>query len=322
MNFKDIKNNFKSELSLVDKFIRENLKSNIDLINDISTYVISFSGKRIRSLIAILFGKILDYEGYRNTLISSVMELIHTATLLHDDVVDLSQKRRNKLTVNKIWGNKEAILCGDFLYTRSFQMMVSINNIDILKFMANTTNIMAEGEVNQLLHKNNVDITKKDYFNIIKAKTAQLFSASASVNAILSKSDPFFFKAFFNYGLNFGIAYQLVDDMLDYSSNDYRFGKNIGDDIFNGTFTLPLIYIMSHDAKKKKIIKDIISMGYNKHNFLKIKNIVLSSNALDYTLKIAIKHANLAKEALSGIKKSQYTQMASYLVDFIINRKY
>lgn len=322
MKFEEIKNVFKSELLLVDNFIRENLRSNNGLINDIGKYVFLYGGKRVRPLITILFGKIFNCVLQENILMSSVIELIHTATLLHDDVVDISEKRRGKLSVNAMWGNKEAILVGDFLYTRSFQMMVNVKNVEILELMAFTTNIMSEGEVNQLIHKKNFDISEADYFNIIKCKTAHLFAAAALIGPILSKVDKKICNAAFLYGMHLGITYQLIDDMLDYYTDDYRFGKNVGDDIFSGTFTLPLIYAMFNNKISKFKLNDIISAGYNENELFNIRDCVLESGALDYTFSLALKHANEAKKAISNIIESDYTRMALYLVDFVVNRKY
>ena len=251
MKFDNIKNNFKTELNEIDNFIIENLKSNINIIGDIGHYIVSYGGKKIRPIITIIFDKILKNEIEKTIQISSAIELIHTATLLHDDVVDLSEKRRGKLSVNTLWGNKEAILVGDYLYTKSFEIMVKLQNINLLNHMAKTTNIMSEGEVNQLLHKNNFDIKESDYFEIIKCKTAQLFASSATASALISKKASLI-EPCFSYGMNLGMAYQLIDDVLDYTSTDEKFGKNIGDDIINGTFTLPLIYAMLEEKKKKK----------------------------------------------------------------------
>jgi len=322
MNFEYIKNEFKNELLLVDKLIKNNLKSDVDLINDIGQYIILYTGKRVRPLITILLTKILNNEDEKNLIMASVIELIHTATLLHDDVVDMSEKRRGKLSVNSVWGNKEAILVGDFLYTRSFQMMVSTNNIEILKLMSTVTNKISEGEVNQLVHKYNFDIDYDDYFSIVKAKTAELFSAAASVVPILANANKEVCKNASDYGMHLGIAYQLIDDILDYSSDDDKFGKNTGDDILNGTFTLPLIYLMKNDLDKKLSIKNSILNINKKINMLNIKNEVIKSNAINYTFELAKKHAYIAKKALLSINNSKYTQMALSLVDFIIDRKF
>ena len=322
MIFEYIKKIFKNELLLVDEIIKKNSQSNIELINDIGHYIVAYGGKRVRPLITILLSKILNSDNDKNLLMASVIELIHTATLLHDDVVDLSEKRRGKLSVNNAWGNKEAILVGDFLYTRAFQMMVSTDNINILKLMANATNKISEGEVNQLIHKYNFDINCDDYFNIIKSKTAELFSAAATIVPILALSNDKICKHASDYGMHLGIAYQLIDDILDYSSDDDKFGKNTGDDILNGTFTLPLIYLMKNNIEEKIHLKHSIVNLHKKVDILKIKNDVIKSGALDYTFKLANDHADMAKKALLSINNSQYTQMALSLVDFIINRKF
>ncbi|HIH2763647.1 MAG TPA: polyprenyl synthetase family protein [Candidatus Azoamicus sp.] len=319
MKFDNIKNNFKIELNEIDNFIKENLKSNISIIGDIGSYIISYGGKKIRPLITIIFDKILENSIEQTIKISSAIELIHTATLLHDDVVDLSEKRRGKLSVNKIWGNKEAILVGDYLYTKSFEIMVTLQNLNLLNHMAKTTNIMSEGEVNQLLHKNNFDIKESDYFKIIKCKTAQLFASSATVSAILSKNKSFILPCF-SYGMNLGIAYQLIDDMLDYTSTDENFGKNTGDDILNGTFTLPLIYAMS-EKKRKDEIKNII-LNLKSENLIEIKNLVVNSQALDYTRDAALKHIKKAKKAISIFNNSKNKEMANYILEFITERTY
>lgn len=319
MKFDDIKNNFKKDLNEIDNFIKTNLKSDINIIGDIGHYIVSYGGKKIRPIITLIFDKMIENNIEKTIKISSAIELIHTATLLHDDVVDMSEKRRGKLSVNKVWGNKEAILVGDYLYTKSFEIMVKLDNIDLLSHMAKTTNIMSEGEVNQLLHKNNFDIKESDYFEIVKGKTAQLFASSAAASAILSKKKELV-DACFSYGMNLGIAYQLIDDILDYTSTDEKFGKNIGDDILNGTFTLPLIYAMTEKKTKEKIKNIIIKSDKEKLN--QIKEIVIESNALDYAMKLAITHTNNAKKAISVFNKSKNKEMAEYILDFITERKY
>lgn len=320
MKFENIKNNFKTDLNEISNFIKISLESKITLISDISFYITSYGGKQIRPLITLLIGKILENTIDKTIKVAAAIELIHTATLLHDDVVDLSEKRRGKTSVNKIWGNKDAILVGDYLYTKSFQIMVDLNNIELLKHMSKTTNIMSEGEVNQLLNKNNFDIKEKDYFEIIQCKTAQLFASAAAASAIINKNENLIAHAF-DYGMNLGIAYQLIDDILDYTGTNENFGKNIGDDILNGTFTLPLIYIMSKDKEKKQKIKNII-LNNDLKKVMEIKNIVLKSNALDYTMNLALEYTKKAKDAISIFKESKNKEMALYILDFITKRNY
>lgn len=321
MIFENIKKEFNLELSQINYFIKNNLKSEINLIDNIGSYLIEHNGKRIRPIINILFGKILKKNDEKNIIISSAIELIHTATLLHDDVVDLSDKRRGKLSVNKVWGNKEAILVGDYLYTKAFKMMVNLNSIEILHLMSHTTNTMSEGEINQLINRKNFNITEEDYFKIIISKTATLFSASSLSSAILAKSCKKNQKYAHNFGIHFGIAYQLIDDMLDYFTDDEKFGKNMCDDITTGTFTLPLIKLLMNDNYKKKIIIDII-LNKTKKDYFKIKNLVIQSNTLDYTYKLATYHIDKAKKALSNFDQSKFTNIAYQLSDFILKRKY
>jgi octaprenyl-diphosphate synthase len=270
----------------------------------------------------MLFSKIFSSDYDKTVSMAGAIELIHTATLLHDDVVDLSDKRRGKITVNNLWGNKEAILVGDFLYTRAFQMMVNVDNLSILKLMADTTNIMSEGEVYQLVNRNNFDIKESDCLNIIKCKTAQLFAAASSVSPILSNLNEELKISSFNYGMHLGIAYQLIDDFLDYSTDDIRFGKNIATDIKSSTFTLPLVYFMNEKINNKNFVKNILNKDFTLEDVLEIRNNVLESNALNYTLNLASKHADLAKKAILSIPESKYTHLALSLIDFILNRKY
>ncbi|CAB3976497.1 polyprenyl synthetase family protein [Candidatus Azoamicus ciliaticola] len=322
MNIEDIKKKFEVEMKLVEDFIVKSLYSNIDLIGNVGEYVILYGGKRVRPLIVMLFSKIFSSDHDKTISMAGAIELIHTATLLHDDVVDLSDKRRGKITVNNLWGNKEAILVGDFLYTRAFQMMVNVDNLNILKLMADTTNIMSEGEVYQLVNRSNFDIKESDCLNIIKCKTAQLFAASASVSPILSNLQDELKIAAFNYGMYLGIAYQLVDDFLDYSTDDVRFGKNIATDIKSSTFTLPLIYFMNESNSNKIFVKNILSRDFTSDDVLDIRNNVLKSNALNYTFNLASDYADLAKKAILSIPESKYTHLALSLIDFVLNRKY
>lgn len=322
MNIEDIKKDFSVEMKMIEDCIIKSLHSNIDLIENVGEYVILYGGKRVRPLIVMLFSKIFQCDFNKAISMAGAIELIHTATLLHDDVVDLSDKRRGKITANKLWGNKEAILVGDFLYTRAFQMMVNVDDLNILKLMADTTNIMSEGEVYQLVNRNNFDITENDCLNIIKCKTAQLFAAAALVSPILHSASDEFKTAAFNCGMYLGIAYQLIDDFLDYSTDDIRFGKNIATDIKSSTFTLPLVYFMNENTYNKDFVKDILSKNFTFEDILEVKNKVLKSNALNYTFDLALNYTNLAKKAVLSIPESKYTHLVLSLIDFILNRKY
>jgi octaprenyl-diphosphate synthase len=322
MILEDLKKDFVVEMNMVENFIIKSLYSNIDLIGNIGEYVILYGGKRIRPLMVMLFSKIFSSDCSKSVSMASAIELIHTATLLHDDVVDFSDKRRGKITVNNLWGNKEAILVGDFLYTRAFQMMVNVDNLNILKLMADTTNIMSEGEVYQLINRNNFDIKESDCLNIIRCKTAQLFAASSSIGPIISNSDNIFKTAAFDFGMYFGIAYQLIDDLLDYATDDVRFGKNIATDIKCSTFTLPLVYFMNKDPINKEFVKDILNRNFSFKDICDIRNNVLQSKSLDYTFNLAVHYSELAKKAILSIPESKYTHLALSLIDFVLNRKY
>lgn len=321
MIFEKIKKEFNKELIDINNFIKENLKTNVTLIDNIGNYLTSYGGKKIRPLINLLFAKILNSYTRENIIISSAIELIHTATLLHDDVVDMSEKRRNKLTVNTVWGNKEAILVGDFLYTKSFKMLVCLNNITILNLMSNTTNIMSEGEIKQLIHRKNFNIKEAEYIDIIRCKTAELFAASSLSSAILAQKDKKYLNAAYIFGIHFGIAYQLIDDMLDYFADDEKFGKNIYDDICVGTFTLPLINLITNNKYKRKMILNII-LKNEKKDFIKIKDLIINSRALYYTFDLAVYHIDKAKKALSIYNDSKFLKLIYNLINFTINRKY
>ncbi len=319
--YNNIKSIFLEDIQNINILIKNNLKSNITLINNISNYLTEYNGKKIRSLTNILLGKLFQNYNAKNITLSTVIELIHTATLLHDDVVDQSQKRRGKITTNYVWGNKEAILVGDFLYTKSFKIMIEIGNIEILKIISKTTNTMSKGEINQLINKKNINITEIDYFNTIKCKTAELFGAGALSSAILSNCEIKYFEPAYLFGIHFGIAYQLIDDVLDYLGENTKLDKNAYDDLISGTLTLPLIKLIEEDVNiKKLIIKMILENCENE--FLIIKNFIIKTYVIDYTFKMALYHIDKAKNALSIFPKSIFSEYILKLSNFIIERKY
>lgn len=322
MCIKNIKRFVNKELKIVDDNILFNLRSNIGLITDIANYIILRGGKRVRPLVTILLGKALDCKDSMYLVLAGAIELIHTATLLHDDVVDCSERRRGSLTVNQTWGNQEAILVGDFLYTRAFQIMVSVNDIRILTLMSDTTNIISEGEVGQLLNKKNFKISENEYLSIIKCKTAQLFAASASIGAILANSNVDIYNAVIKYGMHIGIAYQLIDDVLDYIMFGDNPDKNIGDDFFEGIFTLPLIYTLNIcKTSEKNIILDILN-NKQKDRFIEIIRYVVNIGAIKYTINMAKFEVEKAKRELLLLPRSKYVTTACELADFIVSRKY
>ncbi|MDB4040309.1 polyprenyl synthetase family protein [Methylophilaceae bacterium] len=242
--------------------IKKSLSSDIPIINQISNHIISGGGKRMRPILHLLMSGMGGEITEVNHKIAAIIEFIHTATLLHDDVVDQSERRRNIKTANAIFGNSASVLVGDFIYSRSFQMMVGVNNIQIMKVLSDTTNAISEGEVLQLLNIHNPDINENQYFKVIQFKTAKLFEACGSLAGIANTNSPEMINAYSKLGLHFGIIFQLIDDILDYSGNSNQIGKNIGDDLNDGKVTLPLIYAMKDSTKQQcKIIKEAIKIG-------------------------------------------------------------
>lgn len=322
MKLKQIKKTTEKDFKEVNKLINYSLYSKVSLINNIEKYITESEGKRIRPLIVLLITQALGYKKLNHILLSVVIEFIHTATLLHDDVVDESSKRRGKITTNIQWGNKTAILVGDFLYSRAFQIMTKIKNQKILNIIAKTTNIIAEGEVLQLLSQNNENITELEYLNIIYRKTAILFETAASTSAILTKCSQKIYENISKYGKHLGMAYQLVDDLLDYTSQEEKFGKVLGNDLKEGKTTLPLIYLINTCSKnEKKIIKNILQ-NKDEKNFYKIQTMMIKTKAIEYTLNKAKKEAKKAKQSIIDLPNSIYSENLINLTDFIINRKY
>lgn len=313
----------KTEFEEVNQLIKDSLYSKISLVNDISGYIVNSGGKRLRPLLVLLLAKACNYDNTDKAKLAVIIEFIHTATLLHDDVVDESLKRRGLSTANNIWGNKAAVLVGDFLYSRSFELMVEIGNMQILDVIANATNVIAEGEVLQLMHKNNPNIQESDYLDVINFKTAKLFEAATHTAAVLTDSSEQIQTACLEYGKNLGIAYQLVDDILDYNADNAELGKNLGDDLAEGKTTLPLIYLLKHGSRlEKHMVEQAIKNNGKEDNLVKITDAINNSGAIEYSIKTAEHYANLAKSSISPLADSKYKDMALKLVDFVVNRKY
>ena len=251
-----------ADLESVNNVIKKSLSSDIPIINQISSHIISSGGKRMRPILHLLISGMGGEINEVNHKIAAIIEFIHTATLLHDDVVDQSDKRRNIKTANALFGNAASVLVGDFIYSRSFQMMVGIDNMKIMKILSDTTNAISEGEVLQLLNNHNPDISEDQYFKVIQFKTAKLFEACGSLAGVSNNKDPEIVDFYSRLGLHFGIIFQLVDDILDYSGDSSQIGKNLGDDLNEGKVTLPLIYAMKDSTEQQcKIIKDAIKVG-------------------------------------------------------------
>ena len=258
-NFIEIQALMKNELDQMNKILVNRLDSNVDLINQMSHYIISSGGKRIRPLLLLLCARATDYDGDYHYSMAVVIELIHTATLLHDDVVDQSTTRRGQETANELWGNAPSVLVGDFLYSRAFEIMVEPNSMEIMKILSKATNQISEGEVLQLLNIKNANVTQKEYYRVIERKTACLFKAACQIAGILSNSNQKVIEAMGKFGMHLGNAFQIIDDTLDYESDSNIIGKEVGDDLSEGKVTLPMIYALEKTTKSdNKILTDAI----------------------------------------------------------------
>jgi octaprenyl-diphosphate synthase len=321
-DFESVQALLKAEMSAVDKLILQRLSSEVVLINQLGTYIVNSGGKRLRPMIVLLSALASDYQGDNHILLAAVIEFIHTATLLHDDVVDSSDMRRGKATANDIWGNEASVLVGDFLYSRSFEMMVEAGNMHVMDILSHTTNNIAEGEVMQLLNINEPDISEQRYDEVIRAKTAILFEAAARIGGVISEQSQAVEQSLASYGQHLGVAFQLVDDLLDYSSSSEALGKNVGDDLAEGKPTLPLIHAMQHaTVKDKKTLSEAIrSGGLDKID--EVIAIIESTKSLAYTSQRASAEAEKAKQAISILPNSVYKDAMVTLADFSVQRAY
>lgn len=322
MTLTAIRDLVQSDLEATDKFISTELQSEIPFINQLIEYILQAGGKRIRPLLVLLTARAFSAQETRHIQLASAIELIHTATLLHDDVVDNSTLRRGRETANTIWGNEASVLVGDFLYSRAFQLIVQLKNLEILDIFSNATNLIAEGEVLQLLNCHNPDTTEEAYFEVIQRKTAKLFEVGAMIGTALSSYTYNQMTAMQHYGMQLGIAYQLVDDALDYHSSTAETGKNIGNDLSEGKPTLPLIYALRRGSPAEvKLIRDAIETG-STENLDAILSIIESTGAIEYTANAAKKHAQQAKASLADIPESPYRQAMHDLTEFVVERSY
>lgn len=309
-------------MGVVDEVIREKLHSHVVLIRQISEYIINSGGKRLRPALVILSAGAFGYTGAFHYNLAAVIEFIHTATLLHDDVVDESEMRRNKETANALFGNAASVLVGDFLYSRAFQMMVEVNNMRVMQVLADATNTIAEGEVLQLLNCRDPNVTEENYLRVIRYKTAKLFEAASRLGAILGNATPEEERAMSIYGMHLGTAFQLIDDMLDYSSNSEDIGKNLGDDLAEGKPTLPLIHAMRVGAPEQAaVIRKAIENG-DKEGFRPVLEIIQSTAALDYAKKCAEAEVATAVAAISALPDSPNKKCLIQLADFSITRNH
>jgi Geranylgeranyl pyrophosphate synthase len=293
------------EMQTVDAVIVERLRSDVALINQIAHYIISAGGKRIRPRLVLLFARALGFEGPERFTLAAIVEFIHTATLLHDDVVDESSLRRGRQTANALFGNAASVLVGDFLYSRAFQMMVSVNRMRVLDVLANATNVIAEGEVLQLMNMHDPDLAIEDYLRVIRYKTAKLFEASARLGAVLAEADAVTEERCADYGRSLGTAFQLVDDLLDYQGDTQELGKNVGDDLREGKPTLPLLIAMARGTEKERLlIRHAIEHG-EVERLPDIVQIVHRTGALEATREAARAQAEQARASLEALPDSE-----------------
>ncbi|MBI4696292.1 MAG: octaprenyl diphosphate synthase [Gammaproteobacteria bacterium] len=308
------------DMVAVDKLIKTRLYSEVVLINQLSHYIIGSGGKRLRPLLALICAKAAGYQGTRHIDIAVIIELIHTATLLHDDVVDSSRMRRGRETANLVWGNEASVLVGDFLYSRAFQMMVDIQNMRVLEILANATNTIAEGEVMQLVNCHDPETTEQRYLDTIRFKTAKLFEAAAQLGVVISGGDPEVEHAMAAYGRHLGTAFQLVDDALDYSASPQELGKNIGDDLAEGKPTLPLLYAMWRGTPEQAgIVREAIEQG-GRDRIEEISKAIESTGAITYTFALAEAEAGEAQRALANVPHSPYFEALQALARFAVHR--
>lgn len=309
-------------MDAVNAVIRTKLQSEVALVNQVGEYIINAGGKRIRPMLSVLFANAHGYQGTAHHNLAAIIEFIHTATLLHDDVVDESSLRRGRKTANALFGNAASILVGDFLYTRSFQMMVELKNMRIMEILADATNIIAEGEVLQLLNMHDPDVSEERYLQVIRSKTAKLFEAATGLGTLIAGANESAIEQAKEYGRSLGTAFQLIDDVLDYSGSPTDIGKNVGDDLREGKPTLPLIYLMQHGTEYERgLVRLCIETG-DSSKFDEILTAIESSGAIAYTQNQAIQASEQAIQALAHLPESEFKNSLIQLARFSVHRNH
>jgi len=311
------------DLKRVEGEIEKNLHSSVPLVAHISRYIIRSGGKRLRPLLMVLAARLTGYQGEEHYPLSIVFEYLHAATLLHDDVVDSAELRRNQPAANTIWGNPAAVLVGDFLLATSFALAVSSGNLKTLRVLSDTTTAMAEGEILQLINSNNLEISEEDYIEVITRKTAILIAAACQIGAIFGRADAGREEAMRRFGLNLGIAFQLRDDVLDYIGSEEEVGKPIGQDLSEGKITLPLIHTLgaSNPADRQHLVDLITADEITREGFVEVKNFIDRYQGLDCTSRLAERHIAIAKEALAGFPPSATGETLAAIADYVVTRR-
>jgi octaprenyl-diphosphate synthase len=321
VSFDDIAALAERDRQAVDQLISDSLESDVALVSQVSQYIVMSGGKRLRPLIVLLAARALGYEGQQHVRAATIIEFIHTATLLHDDVVDSSSRRRGQDSANTVFGNQASVLVGDFLYSRAFQMMVDVGDMRIMQILADATNTIAAGEVMQLMNVHDPDTTEEDYRQVIYRKTARLFEAGSQIAAVLCGQSAAIESSMVEYGRHLGTAFQLVDDALDFDASAEELGKNIGDDLAEGKATLPLIYAMQNGSDEEgRIIRDAILEG-GLDQLDRITGIIESTGALRYTADKAREAADLAIASLADVPGSEYKQALVGIAELSIQRR-
>jgi octaprenyl-diphosphate synthase len=323
MTLEQIQQLSSADMAAVNKHIFSQLNSDVALINQLGIYIVNSGGKRLRPLLAVLAARAMGYQGVAHISVAAIIEFIHTSTLLHDDVVDESTLRRGKETANAVFGNQASVLVGDFLYSRSFQMMVSLNDMRIMQILADATNVIAEGEVLQLMNVNDPDTTEQSYMQVIYCKTAKLFEAATQLAAVIAGQSDTVIDSMKLYGMHLGTAFQLIDDVLDYQSDASELGKNIGDDLAEGKPTLPLIHALKHgNAAQQALIRMAIVDGNGMAHLDAIMAALDETKAFEYTRNIALVEAEKARQALVSLPESDYKQALLALADIAVSRSH
>ncbi|MEQ1593290.1 MAG: octaprenyl diphosphate synthase [Thiobacillaceae bacterium] len=322
MSLQSLQTFLADDMHAVDRVIRERLYSEVALICQVSEYIINSGGKRLRPALVLLSAGCFGYTGQAHHELAAVVEFIHTATLLHDDVVDESDLRRGRETANALFGNAASVLVGDFLYSRAFQMMVGVNNMEVMRILSDATNTIAEGEVLQLLNCHDADIDEENYLRVIRYKTAKLFEAAGRLGAVIGGGTDAQKSALANYGMHLGTAFQLIDDVLDYSGDFLKTGKNIGDDLAEGKPTLPLLYAMKHGTPEQAAsIRHAIEQG-GLTEFQSVLAAIKDTQALQYTRAQAQREVEAASEAISVLPDSKFKSALLQLAAFAVDRSF
>jgi len=311
----------RDDMQALDRLVATSLESDVALVSQVSRYIVTSGGKRLRPLIVLLAARALDYGGGQHVRAAATIEFIHTATLLHDDVVDSSSRRRGKDSANTVFGNQASVLVGDFLYSRAFQMMVDIDSMRVMRILADATNTIAAGEVMQLMNVHDPDITEEAYQQVIYRKTARLFEAGAQIAAVLAGRSDAEEAAMIEYGRSLGTAFQLIDDALDFDASPDELGKNLGDDLAEGKATLPLIHAMREgNAEQRDLVRNSIVEG-GLDDLQRIQAVIESTGALQYTAARAQEAADQAIAALSEIPDSDYKEALIAIAEFSVRRR-